>query len=129
MAGSHHSNPLEHPEVRMGGTIRYLVGFFSTVLLMLAAMLVGLHRQSHPDMSYTIFVIIVGGLLFITLLFQAWFFYGLDISQAQIWKSASLIFTVPLFIITVGLTVWMFQSLNHRTMIMPMTMEQPTMLQ
>lgn len=128
MAGSH-SNPLEHPEVRMGGTIRYLAGFVTTILLMFVAMVVAVHRKVDPSMDYETFVIIVGVLLLVTLLLQAAFYYGLDISQAQIWKSVSLVLTLPLFIITVGLTVWMFQSLDHRTMVMPMTLEQPTMLQ
>lgn len=128
MAGSH-SNPLEHPEVRMGGTIRYLAGFVSTILLMYIAMVVAVHRQLHPDTDYETFVIIVGALLLVALLLQAGVFYGLDISKAQIWKSISLTLTLPLFVITVGLTVWMFQSLNHRTMLMPVTTEQPTLLQ
>lgn len=128
MAGSH-SNPLEHPEVRLGGVIRYLAGFVSTIVLMFIAMVVAVHRQLHPSMDYESFVIIVGILLIVALLLQAGFFYGLDVFSAQIWKNVSLVLTVPLFIITVGLTVWMFQSLNHRTMVKPMTLEQPTLLQ
>lgn len=128
MAGSH-SNPLQHPEVRMGGAIRYLAGFVTTILLMYVAMLVAVHRQLHPTTDYETFVIILGALLLVALILQAVLYYGLDISQAQIWKSVSLVLTIPLFIITVGLTVWMFQSLAHRTMVMPTTMEQPTLLQ
>lgn len=128
MAGSH-SNPLEHPEVRMGGAFRYILGFVTTILLMFVAMLVALHRKANPAMDYETFVIIVAILLLVALLLQAAFFYGLDLVQTQVWKNISLILTVPLFIITVALTVWMFQSLDHRTMIKPMSMEQPTMLE
>ena len=128
MAG-HQSNPLEHPEVHIAGPIRYLAGFVSTIVLMFIAMVVAVHRQLHPDTSYETFVIIVGVLLIVALLLQAVFFYGLHVLKAQFWKDVSLVLTVPLFIITVGLTVWMFQSLDQRTMVKPMTMEQPTMLQ
>lgn len=124
MAGSH-SNPLEHPEVQSGGSLRYIAGFISTIVLMGAALLVTLRH----DNDYQSFVEIVGGLAALALLSQAVLFYGLDISCAQIWKSVSLILTVPLFIITVGLTVWMFQSLDERTMLMPTTLQQPTLLQ
>ena len=128
MAGSH-SNPLEHPEVRMGGAVRYIVAFITTILLMFVAMLVAQHRVANPSMAYETFVVIVGVLLLVALILQALLYFGLDISQAQIWKSVSLMLTFPLFIITVGLTVWMFQSLDHRTMIMPMNTTQPTMLE
>ena len=124
MAGSH-SDPLAHPEVRQGGALRYIAGFISTVVLMGAALVVTMRH----NMAYQSYVELVGGLAFLALLSQAALYYGLDISRAQIWKSVSLILTVPLFIITVGLTVWMFQSLDQRTMLMPTTMEQPTLLQ
>lgn len=128
MAGSH-SNPLEHAEVRMGSAVRYITAFITTILLMFVAMLVAQHRVANPSMSYETFVIIVGVLLLVALILQALLYFGLDISQAQIWKSVSLMLTLPLFIITVGLTVWMFQSLDSRTMIMPMNTTQPTMLE
>lgn len=127
MAGSH-SDPLAHPEVRMGGAMRYIACFISTVALMVAALIVTLRH----DMDYETYVEVVGGLAALALLSQAVLFYGLDISRAQIWKSVSLILTVPLFIITVGLTVWMFQSLDQRTMVMPNSAAaatQPTLLQ
>jgi cytochrome o ubiquinol oxidase operon protein cyoD len=54
-------------------------------------------------------------------------------SPAQTWKSLSLILTLPLFVFTIGLSVWMFHSLMPRTMpdmAMPsMTQAQPTLLQ
>ena len=127
MAGSH-SDPLAHPEVRQGGAGRYIAGFISTVVLMGAALIVTLRH----DLPYQSFVELVGGLAALALLSQAALFYGLDISRSQIWKSVSLILTMPLFIITVGLTVWMFQSLDQRTMIMPNSgaaASQPTLLQ
>jgi cytochrome o ubiquinol oxidase subunit IV len=124
MAGSH-SDPLAHPEVRQGGALRYIAGFISTVALMGAALIVTMRH----DLAYQSYVELVGGLAALALLSQAMLYYGLDISRSQIWKSVSLILTVPLFILTVGLTVWMFQSLDQRTMLMPTTLQQPTLLQ
>ena len=120
-----HSNPFEHPEVRQASTWRYLAGFAATIVLMQAALTVTL-RQHLP---YTEYTLTIAGLALASLLAQAALFFGLDISRAQIWKSVSLVLTVPLFILSVGLTVWMFHSLMQRTMIMPQNMAQPTMLQ
>lgn len=119
------SNPLAHPEVRQASTWRYLAGFVSSLVLMQAAFVVTM-RQNLPyaDYAWTIAI-----LALVSLLGQAALFFGLDISRTQIWKSVSLVLTVPLFILAVGLSVWMFQSLMDRTMIMPVTTEQPTLLQ
>lgn len=119
-----HANPLDHPEVRQASAWRYIAGFVSTIVLMQAALYVTL-RQHLP---FTEYALTVAGLALASLLSQAALFFGLDISRAQIWKSVSLVLTVPLFILSVGLTVWMFQNLMTRTMIMP-NMVQPTLLQ
>jgi cytochrome o ubiquinol oxidase operon protein cyoD len=71
----------------------------------------------------------VSGLALLALIAQAFFFYGLDISQHQIWKSISLVLTVPLFVLSIGLTVWMFHELNGRMMMMPTAETQSTLLQ
>ena len=120
-----HSSPLDHPEVRQASAWRYIAGFISSLVLMQAALLVTKHQQL-PFEQYTL---TIGGLALVALLSQAALFFGLDISRAHIWKSVSLVLTVPLFILTVGLTVWMFQSLADRTMIMPTTSVQPTLLE
>jgi cytochrome o ubiquinol oxidase operon protein cyoD len=120
-----HANPLEHEEVRQASVWRYVAGFISTVVVMQAAYLV----TSHQHLEYEQYVLTIGGLALVALMSQAALFFGLDISRAQIWKSVSLVLTMPLFIITVGLTVWMFQSLAQRTMIMPVTTVQPTLLE
>lgn len=119
-----HSNPLDHPEVRQASTWRYVAGFISSIVLMQAALLVTMH-QHLPYEEYTL---TIAGLTLVALMSQAALFFGLDISRAQIWKSISLLLTVPLFILSVGLTVWMFQSLAQRTML-PINPTQPTLLQ
>jgi|GEM_PF-2664031 cytochrome o ubiquinol oxidase operon protein cyoD len=109
---AHHSDPLDNPEVQQGTTLRFAVAFLASVLFMGAALLVSQHKLPFLE-----FAEIVVGLTFLTLAAQATLFFGLDISRAQIWKSVSLILTVPLFIISVGLTVWAFSSLYSRTML------------
>jgi cytochrome o ubiquinol oxidase operon protein cyoD len=121
-----HSDPLAHPEVQQGNALRYISGFITTLLLMFAALMLTI-RQHLPYVSYAE---AVTGLAVLSLVTQATLFFGLDISRAHIWKSLSLLLTIPLFIISVGLTVWMFQSLATRTMLMPAGMlQQPTLLQ
>jgi cytochrome o ubiquinol oxidase operon protein cyoD len=118
------SNPLDHPEVRQASAWRYMAGFISTIVLMQAALYVTTHQQ----LPFAEYAFTIAGLALAALLSQAALLFGLDISRAQIWKSVSLVLTVPLFILAVGLSVWMFQNLAARTMIMP-NMPQPTLLQ
>ena len=119
------TSPLDHPEVRQASAWRYIAGFISSMVLMQAALVVTM-RQQLPFQEYAL---TVGGLALVSLMSQAALFFGLDISRAQIWKSVTLVLTIPLFVLTVGLTVWMFQSLAVRTMLMPVTSIQPTLLQ
>jgi cytochrome o ubiquinol oxidase operon protein cyoD len=49
-----------------------------------------------------------------------------------VWKTVSLILTVPLFILSIGLTVWMFHYLDGLMVMgpeMPGMGMQPTLLQ
>jgi cytochrome o ubiquinol oxidase operon protein cyoD len=109
---AHHSNPLENPEVLQGSVLRFTIGFLASVLFMAAAF-----YATQLKLPFLELAEIIVGLTFLTLLAQAALFFGLDASRAQIWKSVSLILTVPLFIISVGLTVWAFSSLYSRTML------------
>ena len=128
-AHSHARDPLLHSEVRQASTGGYFAGYAASIILMLAALLV---TQQHvlPD---PIFLWVVSSLVVIALVAQAALFFGLGLSPAQAWKSVSLILTLPLFVFTIGLSVWMFHSLAPRTM--PDTMpgmdmtQQPTLLE
>jgi cytochrome o ubiquinol oxidase operon protein cyoD len=124
---SHANDPLLHMEVRQASTGGYFAGYAASLILMLAALLV---TQQHV-LTYPIFLWVISSLVVIALVAQAALFFGLGLSPAQAWKSVSLILTVPLFVFTIGLSVWMFHSLLPRTMpAMPgMTMSQPTLLE
>jgi cytochrome o ubiquinol oxidase operon protein cyoD len=123
----HASDPLTHPEVRQASTGGYAAGYAASVILMLAGLLV---TEQH-GIPYVVFLWIISSLVVIALFAQAALFFGLGMSPAQTWKSLSLILTLPLFVFTIGLSVWMFHSLMPRTMpdmTMP-SMSQPTLLE
>jgi cytochrome o ubiquinol oxidase operon protein cyoD len=126
---AHATDPLTHPEVRQASTGGYAAGYAASLILMLAALLV---TEQH-GIPYAAFIWIISSLVVISLFAQAALFFGLGMSPAQTWKSLSLILTLPLFVFTIGLSVWMFHSLMPRTMpdmTMPsMSTSQPTLLQ
>jgi cytochrome o ubiquinol oxidase operon protein cyoD len=124
------TNPLLHGEVQQASLIGYSAGFLLTLLLLGVALLL---TELRP-MPAIYLLGSISGLAIIALFFQTFLSFGLDISRHNIWKSVSLVLTVPLFILTIGLTVWMFQQLAINTMIpggnvMPGMSMQPTMLQ
>jgi len=125
----HDPDPLQHPEVQQASVFGYTAGFLSTLALLGAALLLTESHLMAPEQLLGG----ISGLALIALLGQCFFSFGLDIARHNIWKSVSLILTVPLFILTIGLTVWMFQQLDALTMpgsnIMPGMTMQPTMLQ
>jgi cytochrome o ubiquinol oxidase subunit IV len=123
-------DPLQHPEVQQASVFGYTAGFLATLALLAAALLL---TESHL-MAPVQLLGAMSGLALIALLAQTFLSFGLDITRHNIWKSVSLILTVPLFILTIGLTVWMFQQLDALTMIpganiMPGMTNQPTLLQ
>ena len=124
------TNPISHPEVQQAGIIGYTTGFLATLALLgVALLMTELHVMPPAPLLGSI-----SGLAILALLCQTFLSFGLDITRHNIWKSVSLVLTVPLFILTIGLTVWMFQQLDNLTMIpganvMPGMTNQPTMLQ
>jgi len=129
MTDPHHPepDPLAHAEVQQASVIGYVAGYALTVVLLGVALLL---TQIHGIQPVPLLVTISGLAIFL-LVAQSMFFFGLDLSRYNIWKSVSLVLTVPLFILSIGLTVWMFHALNG-VMAMPempgMSM-QPTTLQ
>ncbi len=124
------SNPILHGEVQQASLIGYTVGFVATLILLGAALLL---TEGHV-MPPVYLLGSISGLALVALLCQTFLSFGLDITRHNIWKSVSLVLTIPLFILTIGLTVWMFQQLAINTMvpganIMPGMTMQPTMLQ
>ena len=108
-------SPLAHGEVRQAGLAGYTAGFVLTLALLGAALLLTEYRM----MPQIYLLGSISGLAILALLCQAFLSFGLDITRHNIWKSVSLVLTLPLCILTIGLTVWMFQQLAVNTMIMP----------
>jgi cytochrome o ubiquinol oxidase subunit IV len=127
---THQPDPLLHPEVQQASFTGYTVGFVLSLLLLLAALLL---TEQHALPPLTLLGAI-SALAMVALFAQCFLFFGLNIALHNIWKSVSLVLTVPLFILTIGLTVWMFHELDALTMlpgaqIMPGMNMQPTLLQ
>jgi cytochrome o ubiquinol oxidase operon protein cyoD len=129
MTDPHHPepNPLLHAEVQQAGSIGYISGYILTVALLGVALLLTQQKGLEPQAL----IITLSGLTVFLLIAQGLLFFGLDVTRYNIWKSVSLVLTVPLFILSIGLTVWMFHSLNHLMMLpeMPGMPLQPTILQ
>jgi len=129
MTDPHHPepDPLAHPEVRQASLGGYVLGYALTVAL-LGVGLFGTRSHSLPPEPLLVALSILAVFL---LLAQAMTFFGLNFSRYHVWKTVSLVLTVPLFILSIGLTVWMFHALDTVTMMpeMPGMSIQPTTLQ
>ena len=127
---THQPDPVLHPEVQQASFTGYTVGFVLSLLLLLAA-LVLTEQHALPPLKL---LGAISLLAMVALFAQCFLFFGLNIALHNIWKSVSLVLTVPLFILTIGLTVWMFHELDDLTMlpgaqVMPGMTMQPTLLQ
>jgi cytochrome o ubiquinol oxidase subunit IV len=127
---THQPDPVLHPEVQQASVTGYTVGFVMSLLLLLAALLLT-EQHALPPLKL---LGAISALAMVALFAQCFLFFGLNIALHNIWKSVSLVLTVPLFILTIGLTVWMFHQLDDLTMIpgaqvMPGMTMQPTLLQ
>ncbi|WP_298135387.1 hypothetical protein [Acidiferrobacter sp.] len=110
----HAANPLHHPEVSIANGKTYLANFVISVALMTVALLVVLSGMAPFDVFLV--TTAIGGL---TVIIQSYLILHTDTSRGQFWHTFSLLLFVPLFIVTIGLTAWMFHGLYQRTMIMP----------
>lgn len=106
-------NPLDHPEVQNASVSGYLTAF----LFGLGAMLIALWLVMHHSLSPVALATAVGLIALVTVLVQLYFLFKLDMSESQMWHTIAMAMTVPLFIIAVALTMWMFHTLMLRTML------------
>ncbi|APZ42343.1 hypothetical protein [Acidihalobacter ferrooxydans] len=108
-----HTNPLEHPEVQLASGPGYLLVFLFEYLAM--AVCVGL-IDKHV-LSDSVLLVLLPAIALCVLIAQMYAFFKLNLSEGQIWYTVSLVLTLPLLVITIGLTVIMFFTLAHRTML------------
>lgn len=106
-------DPLRHPEVTSTTGTTVALGYGAALALMVAALLI---TQFKP--ISTIAVLSLTGLLAVlAITAQLLFLMRLDVSPPQIWKSVALVLTLPLLVVMLGLTGWMFHTLFVRVML------------
>ena len=108
------SQPWDHPEVRLSNLGQYLIGYTVTLALLgLGLALVHFHAMAPLDMFLTLSV-----LTLLTTIAKLVFLFHLDFSETQRWNTVTLALNVPLLILSIGLTAWMFRVLSQRVMMM-----------
>ncbi len=109
--GAH--DPLNHPEVRLASGRAYVAAFVIATALMTAAFFIARHPQGVPHV-----MLVLSGGAALAVAVQLLLLLRLDFSETQIWTTVSFLLAFPLFVIAVGLSMWMFHSLDARTMLM-----------
>ncbi len=118
MTESNHST-FEHPEVQLAGT-GYVAAYVAGIALMgLSLMLVKDHALDPTALG-----IAISGIAGLAALLQCVLLLHMTLSRTQIWQTVALVLFVPLFILTIGLTSWMFHGLYQRTMLRPIAASQ-----
>ena len=106
------TKPWEHPEIRLSSASKYFTGYVVTLALLgISLLLVQQHAMTAFNLLATISVI-----AFLTTIAKLVFLFHLDFSETQRWNTLTLVLNVPLLILSVGLTSWMFQVLFRRVM-------------
>lgn len=112
---AHEPKLLSHPEVQQADTLNYLAAtVFCTAFMVAAYLLTVRHALGYMGLLEA-----VSGLALLSLVAQGFLYYGLSLSREHYAKSVTLALTVPLFVLSIGLTVWMFHTLFLRTMLPP----------
>ncbi len=110
-------NPLEHPEVQLADGRGYLLVYlFSSALLGAATWLVA--KQAMAPLGLFLLTTALAGVVVVA---QGVFLLHMEFSETQRWHTVSLVLFIPLFILTIGLSSWMFHGLYRRTMLTPRT--------
>ena len=107
------TKPWEHKEVELSNGTKYFVGYVLTLALLgLSLILVQYHVLTSFDLLATISV-----LAFLTTIAKLGLLFHLDLSETQRWNTLTLLLNVPLLILSIGLSSWMFRVLYERVMI------------
>ena len=108
----HNEHPWEHPEIKLANQAQYILGFVLSVSLLGASLLLVLnHVETPAGLIATVSVI-----AFLTVAVQLILLFHLDFSETQRWNTLTLMMNVPLLILSVGLTMWMFSELYSHVM-------------
>ena len=105
-------NARDHQEVKIYKSLQYVAGYvISLFLLGISLLLVLDHTESEATLLAT-----VSCIAFVTIIAQLVLLFHLDFSETQRWNTLTLMMNVPLLILSVGLTLWMFSHLYLRVM-------------
>lgn len=106
-------NPLIHPEVRGASTGLYIAAFvLATVAMGIGCIVtVGFDLPRGSTLEW------ISILAAIATLGQLYLLFKLDLSKTMRWHTISLVLTIPLFVMAIGLTVFMFHYLELRVMV------------
>ena len=106
------ARPWQHPEIRLSNGRTYVIGYVVTLALLgLSLLLVRTHAFSTFNLLASITVLAV-----LTTIAKLVLLFHLDFSETQRWNTLTLMLNVPLLILSVGLTSWMFHVLYQRVM-------------
>ncbi len=106
-------NPLHHPEVHQASLPGYVASFVITIGIMTAA----LWLTEKGSLSAQSLVGWTSLLALIAILIQAYWLLHMNWSKAQVWHTVAMVLFIPLFVVMIGLTMWMFHGLYQRTAI------------
>lgn len=110
---SEENNPLDHPEVQAASLIRYTGAFVIAFLMMVCGALLTAYAGFSAVEAYT-WVALVG---FVAFIVQLLLLFKLDLAPERFWwHTVALAGTLPLVVLAVGLTQFMFHFLELRTM-------------
>jgi cytochrome o ubiquinol oxidase operon protein cyoD len=108
----HNEHPWEHPEIKLANQAQYVWGFaLSLALLGVSLLLVLNHAETPSGLIATVSVI-----AFLATAVKLILLFHLDFSETQRWNTITLMMNVPLLILSVGLTMWMFSELYSHVM-------------
>lgn len=113
-------DPIQHPEVQLAHGGQYIAAYIGSLVLTAVPLWLVVDHLGSQLKLMTVVVAAAGALVVV----QGYFWLRLDLSKTQRWMTISLLLFIPLFVLTVGLTAWMFATLYTRTMI-PTLMHAP----
>ena len=104
--------PWGHPEIEESSQARYLVGYAASLILLGLSLALVL---THPIVGNTLLTV-VSVIAWVTVMTQLILLFHLNFSETQRWNSLTLMLNVPLLILSVGLSAWMFSALYAHVM-------------
>ena len=100
---------------------QYIIGFLSSILLILASYSLVAYRFLLPFLTSWNIAIIIAGFALIQFIIQLYFFMDLRLKARSGWQLFVLIFMIFVVLILVIGSLWIMKSLNNR---MGMTPDQ-----